>query len=295
MTHPQTGIFALGTPAHLHLQFDALNNPAALLHGARAVMQTVNTVAGVNVVVGVGPSVARAASDGTLPQEFSPAGAISGVDDFSIPDTQHDLWVWLHGAGHDAVLSAAHRVVSALEDSASLVDEQPSFVYGASQDLTGFEDGTENPPVSEALKSVVIADGNPGAGGSVVLIQRWVHDLESFALLPVTEQEQIMGRTLAGSVELDEDEMPEDSHVSRMVIEDEHGDELEVFRRSTAFGNLAEQGLMFVAFSQDSARLKRMLDRMVGAEDGIRDRLTNFSTPVASAWYFAPPADALAP
>jgi putative iron-dependent peroxidase len=103
----------------------------------------------------------------------------------------------------------------------------------------------------------------------------------------------VIGRTLFGSEEL-EPSVP-DSHVGRVVIEDDNGEELEIFRRSTAFGGVLEHGLMFVAFSADRARLERMLRRMAGAEDGIRDRLTHFSTPVASAWYVAPPLEELRP
>ena len=83
------------------------------------------------------------------------------------------------------------------------------------------------------------------------------------------------------------------SHVSRVVLEDDNGDELEVFRRSTAFGGVREHGLMFLAFSADRDRLQRMLQRMAGNDDGVRDRLTEFSTPVRSAWYYAPPLESL--
>jgi putative iron-dependent peroxidase len=78
-----------------------------------------------------------------------------------------------------------------------------------------------------------------------------------------------------------------------VVIEDESGEELEIFRRSTAFGGVQEHGLMFLAFSADRARLQRMLRRMAGADDGVRDRLTEFSTPKRSAFYVAPPVDLL--
>jgi putative iron-dependent peroxidase len=77
------------------------------------------------------------------------------------------------------------------------------------------------------------------------------------------------------------------------VVLDDAGEELEVFRRSSAYGGVLEHGLVFVAFSADQQRLSRMLDRMLGVDDGIRDRLTEFSHAVASAWYFAPPLDAL--
>jgi putative iron-dependent peroxidase len=210
-----------------------------------------------------------------------------------IPAAQHDLWLWLHAAGPDAVFNIARLAAVELAPFGAVVAEQPAFTYQASQDLTGFEDGTENPPLDEAPSAVTIVDGMPCAGGSIVLLQRWVHDLDGFEALELADREQVIGRTLQGSVELDEATQSPRSHVSRVVIEGDDGDELEVFRRSTAFGGVQEHGLMFVAFSADRARLQRMLERMSGAEDGVRDRLTEFSTPVASAWYVAPPVDLL--
>ena len=92
------------------------------------------------------------------------------------------------------------------------------------------------------------------AGGSVVLLQRWIHDLDGFEALELADREQVIGRTLHGSVELDASLQSPRSHISRVVIENEDGDELEVFRRSTAFGGVREHGLMFLAFSADRAR-----------------------------------------
>ena len=185
-----------------------------------------------------------------------------------IPGGQHDLWIWLHGSGQDIVLDTARSVARELDGVADLVTEQQSFAYGSSQDLTGFEDGTENLSLDDALSSATVSGSGPAAGGSVVLLQRWVHDLAAFNALDVDERERVIGRTLADSTELTESQQPTNSHVSRVVIEDEEGDELGIFRRSTAFGGVREHGLMFVAFSADIARLQRMLKRMAGAEDG---------------------------
>jgi len=133
------------------------------------------------------------------------------------------------------IFDLGRLAVAELSGVAVLASEQTCFVYRASQDLTGFEDGTENPPVDEALSVATIEPGRPCAGGSVALLQRWVHDLDGFGVLEVGEQEQIMGRTLAESIELDEEVQPATSHVSRVVIEDDEGEEMEVFRRSTSF------------------------------------------------------------
>ena len=124
----------------------------------------------------------------------------------------------------------------------------------------------------------------PGAGGAFVLGMRWRHDLAAFETLPTTDQEAVIGRTKPDSVELDPN--PPTSHVSRVVIEDEEGTELELYHRSAPWGTVTEHGLYFLAFSADPGRFVRMLERMFGA--GGYDRLTDFSTPLSASIYFAP-------
>ena len=291
MQSPQPGIFALGSRSQLHLELDVGGSPAELRRGLTEVWEAAGSVAGVNLVVGLGARILDGGAPGATPTGFGGFEPITGVDDFEMPAAQHDLWLWLQATAQDSLFDLARLATSALAGVADLASEQPSFAYRASQDLTGFEDGTENPSLVEAPGVATIGDGEPGAGGSVVLLQRWVHDLDGFEALSVPDQESVIGRTLHGSVELDDDRQPPTSHVSRVVVEDDDGEELEVFRRSTAFGGVNEHGLMFLAFSADVDRLHRMLVRMSGGEDGIRDRLTEFSTPTASAWYYAPPIE----
>jgi putative iron-dependent peroxidase len=292
MATAQPGIFSLGTPTHLHLEFD-VSAPDRVLAAVARIREAATPIVGVNVVVGVAPGLwAQLVPDQALTDVvgFQP---IVGSDGYTMPASQHGLWVWLHGAATGGVFDLGRAAVGALAGCASLAAEQWAFSYGASQDLTGFEDGTENPPVDEAMTVAVIPSGQPCEGGSVALLQRWVHDLDGFGGLEVGEQEAIVGRTLHGSVELDESVQLDSSHVSRVVVEDDDGEELEVFRRSAPFGGMQEHGLMFVAFSADQGRLDRMLRRMAGAEDGVRDRLTEFSTPTAGAWYVVPPVELL--
>ena len=292
MGSPQSSIFALGSRAHHHLEFELDASPDQLFAGVARVLDLVTSVAGVNVVVGFGPRTwAKASPSGPI-DGLVDFQTVSGTNGFTMPATQHDLWLWLHGSGTDTTFDVARLAVRALRGVARLVSEQQSFVYRASQDLTGFEDGTENPTPDRASSIACIPHG-VGAGGSVVLLQRWVHDLDAFEALQETEQEQVIGRTLHGSEELDESLQAHSAHIRRVVIRDGNSQELEVFRRSTAFGGLIEHGLMFLAFSRDQARLQRMLNRMAGLEDGVRDRLTDFSSPTASAWYFAPPIESL--
>jgi putative iron-dependent peroxidase len=292
MGTPQPGIFALGTRSHHHLELDVVGDPAGLVSSLADVREMVTSVANVNLVVGFGPSLwARLAPD-QVPAGLRDFEPITG-DDITIPAEQHDVWLWLHSHGPDPVFRAARAAALSLRGCAEVRAEQPSFGYLASQDLTGFEDGTENPPLEEALTAAVVPADQPGGGGNVVLVQRWVHDLDAFEALPLPEREAVFGRTFIGSEELPDDVRPASAHISRVVVEDDAGDELEVFRRSSAFGGVVEHGLEFVAFSADHARLDRMLRRMVGGEDGVRDRLLDFSRPTRSAWYVTPSLEAL--
>ena len=293
MRSPQAGIFAVGTRSHHHLQFDVHGDLAAVRDALGSIRDAANTVAGVNVVAGFGSHLWARLAPNEVPPDIGPFEPIEGVDGFTFPADQHDLWLWFHGAGPDSVFGMARAAALALRPAASMANEQPAFTYLSSQDLTGFEDGTENPPVDDAPGVIAIADGEPCAGGSIVLLQRWVHDLDGFEELELADRERVIGRTLHGSVELGEEVDAPRAHIRRVVIEDDDGEELEVFRRSTAFGGVQEHGLQFLAFSADRARLLRMLQRMAGVEDGVRDQLTEFSTPTGSAWYVAPAADLL--
>jgi putative iron-dependent peroxidase len=124
---------------------------------------------------------------------------------------------------------------------------------------------------------------------------RWVHDLDAFHRLGVAEQEDVVGRTKAGSVELAAGVKPRTAHIARVEVDDEDGRELSIYRRSVPYGTVAERGLYFVAFCFDRARYDRLLARMFGTSgDGVRDRLTDFSRPVGGACYFAPSLNALA-
>jgi putative iron-dependent peroxidase len=217
---------------------------------------------------------------------------VRGVDGYAMPATQHDLWLWVADHAYDKVFDVTREAMKALAPIATLVSEVAGWTYKENRDLTGFIDGTENPPLSDAPEVALVPDGSPGAGGSVVLVQKWMHDAPAFEVLALEEQEKVIGRTKDTSIELAEEVRGAASHVSRTVIE-EHGVEQHIFRRNTPFGTATEHGTMFIGFSCDQRRLARMLARMAGAEDGIRDALTRYTTAVSGAYYFVPSVEAL--
>jgi putative iron-dependent peroxidase len=142
-----------------------------------------------------------------------------------------------------------------------------------------------------APEVALVPAGQPGEGGAHVITMKWVHDLAKFHALPPEEQEAVIGRTKPDSRE--RDDKPDTAHISRVVVEDEHGEELEIYRRSVPYGRINELGLYFVAFSADPTRFEIMLSRMFGTADGTHDHLTDFTKPVSGAFYFAPSLDAL--
>ncbi len=291
----QSGIFALGTSSHSYLEFDlhAQGDPLTLVQVIANLEEPRMTTGGVNLVVGIKPSLWARVAPEEMPAEVTDFEQdVRGVDGYTMPATQHDLWVWVAGHAYHTVFDVAREAIATLAPVAHLASEVAGWTYKESRDLTGFIDGTENPSLSEAPEVVLIPDGSPGAGGSVVLVQQWMHDVAAFVALAVEEQEKVIGRTKANSTELAEEVRGPQSHVSRTVIE-EQGVEQHIFRRNTPFGMATEHGTMFIGFSCDQQRLIRMLARMAGAEDGIRDALTRYTTAVSGAYYFVPSVEAL--
>ncbi len=286
---PQKAIFVEGTTAHWFQHF-AVDAGATAGEVVAAVRSVYGAASSVHLVVGFGSDmVVRLGLE--APEGLKPFTEVAGSSGRRAVATQEDVFFWIHSDHHDLNFEVALAARRAFDPLGMLARETPSWVYRDSRDLTGFIDGTENPPADEARKLAVIADG-PGAGGSFVLAQRWIHDLDAFATLEVARQEEVIGRTKPDSVELED--LPADSHVARVVHTDDDGDEIEIYRRSVPYGTSTEAGLYFLAFTDDLAKIDLMLAAMFGATgDGDHDRLVTFSETISGAYYFAPPQEAL--
>jgi putative iron-dependent peroxidase len=287
---PQFGIFAQGTHAHHFLEFDL--KPGVTPDQAVAAFRRLRTpdvsAGGVNLVVAFGADLWRGVAPSQTPRDLGPFEQVSGSDGRHAPAAQHDAWLWISGAEPDVTWQGARAATQAVGDAALVAAEQEGFTYKGGRDITGFIDGTANPQVRRAADVALVPPGHPGEGGSHVLTMRWVHDLIAFDRLSVEEQERVIGRTKADSVELSENEKPPTAHIAR-VETSIGGEELEIFRRSVPYGTGEEYGLYFVAFSAERSRYDRMLSRMFGtSSDGVHDRLTDFSRPMSGAYYFAP-------
>jgi putative iron-dependent peroxidase len=296
MVTGQVGIFALGDAAHGFFEYTL--RPGAdrteLVRAVADLRPPHTTVGGVNLVVGFRPQLWQAVAPGDAPAGLHGFDEpLRGAGGYTMPATQADLFIWYAAAAYDIVYDLGMATRADLAALATLDRETTGWSYRHSRDLTGFEDGTENPNLFEAPGVALIEEGQPGGGGSVLLFQQWRHDADAFLALPEQTQERIIGRTKPDSVELEGDAMPPDSHVSRTKVL-EHGDELKIFRRNVPYGSVTEHGTLFIGFCAQQPVLQRMLEQMAGSDGGPRDALTNYTTALTGAYYFVPSVQALA-
>jgi porphyrinogen peroxidase len=290
MSTTQNGIFALGTASHTYLEFDARQEGVGreLVRAVASLREPRTTMGGVNLVAGFRPELWREVLPEDAPAEVEGFNRdLVGADGYTMPATQHDAVLWLSGSAYDVIFDTARAAIAALDSFASIAEESSSWPYRHDRDLTGFIDGSENPDLIDAPEFAVIAEGSAGAGGTILLLQKWSHDATAWESLPVARQEQVIGRTKDESIEL-EDKAPE-SHVGR-TDQDRFG---KIFRRNMPYGTVTDHGTMFVGFSAEQRRLRVMLESMAGLTDGVRDALTDFAHPITGAYYFVPSTESL--
>jgi porphyrinogen peroxidase len=287
---PQGGIFALGTASHAYFELDLRDGRAAadLVHRVASLHEPRTTLAGVNLVAGFRPELWQAIAPEHCPAGISGFNAeVVGRDGFVMPATQHDAVLWLSGGAYDVVFDTSRAAIAALLDIASVAGETASWPYRRDRDLTGFIDGSENPTLVDAAEVALVPPGEPGGGGTTLLLQKWIHDAGAWESLTVAAQERVIGRMKLDSAEIAH--RAADSHVSA-TDQDRFG---RIFRRNMPFGTVTEHGTMFVGFSADPARLAAMLASMAGVGGAPRDALTRFARPVTGAYYFVPSIDSM--
>ncbi|MBL7249179.1 Dyp-type peroxidase [Alloalcanivorax sp. C16-2] len=287
MSEHQAGIFDRSYTQHLFLEY-ALGGGHDKDRIRRALRQAL-ALAGERtpVLVAFGPGLWS-----RLSSKFDfPAFYLEG----QVPATQGDLFVWVQADNRGDLFDTGLAVHRQLRDELALQLEVDAFVYHDLRDLSGFVDGIGNPEGEAARQAAIIPDPHPAAGGSWVLSQKWVHGgLEDFHKMPVAEQENVFGRTKADAVEFDDERMPDNAHVGRTDV-DRDGVPQKIWRRSVPYGSTTEHGLYFLAFSCELDRFDYLLRRMYGlTEDGVRDRMLDFTHPVTSSWWYAPTQEWLA-
>jgi putative iron-dependent peroxidase len=192
----------------------------------------------------------------------------------------------LRGSDRGALFDLTTQVDSLVDGVFILDDALDTFLYAGGRDLTGYEDGTENPDGEAALEAALVASGKGLRGSSFVAVQRWVHDLQRFRGFPPERRDGIIGRRKDSNEEIED--APESAHVKR-TAQESYDPPAFMIRRSMPWANAHEQGLEFVAYGQSLDRFERVLRRMMGNEDGVADALFTFSRAVTGGYYWCPP------
>lgn len=280
MTPSQPAILA-PVPAHArYLTFNARAgaDPKPVLKNLAAVGLSPDTV------LGFGPGLLRGL--GASIPGLRPFPSISGSG-IEVPSTQSDLWVWNGGDDRGEIAKTGNAITAALSPAFDRADLTDGFMHDGGRDLTGYEDGTENPEGDAAAAAAIVQGSGPGLdGSSFVAVQRWVHDLAHFASHSEAERDDMIGRRIADNEEFEE--APASAHVKRSAQES-FEPEAFMLRRSMPFSGVDGDGLMFVAFGKSLDAFEAVLRRMVGEEDGITDALFRFSRPVTGGYYWCPP------
>jgi len=209
------------------------------------------------------------------------------------PATPGDVLFHIRARRMDLCFELAMQIASNLGAAAVTVDEVHGFRYFDDRDLMGFVDGTENPNGPLAADSTLIGDEDPlFAGGSYVIVQKYLHNLAAWNELTTEKQELIIGRRKLSDVELDDATKPTCAHSALTVIE-ENGREVKILRDNMPFGSIAkgEFGTYFIGYSRSPRTIEQMLENMfVGRPPGNYDRILDFSTAVTGGLFFVPTA-----
>lgn len=242
-------------------------------------------------VVGIGSDLWDRLFDGPRPAELHPFKQIDGAK--TAPSTPGDLLFHIRAHRFDLCFELARRIVEAFGSAAKVVDEVHGFRSFDERDLLGFVDGTENPELpDEAAEVVLIGDEDPEfAGGSYVIVQKYFHDLHAWDALSTEEQELAIGRTKLDDIEMPDDQKPANSHLALNVIEDENGDEQQIYRLNMPFGEIGagEFGTYFIGYARTPTITETMLNNMfVGKPAGTYDRLLDFSVAQTGGLFFVP-------
>ena len=189
------------------------------------------------------------------------------------------------------------QVMTRLAGAVTVVDEVHGFRYFDERDLLGFVDGTENPVGAAAGRAALVGDSDPDfAGGSYVIVQKYLHDMAAWNALTTEDQEKAIGRSKLSDIEMPNDVKPANSHVALNTIEDPDGTERQILRANMPFGEVGREefGTYYIGYAATPSVTEQMLANMfIGNPPGNYDRILDFSTAVTGCLFFAPSADFL--
>ena len=249
---------------------------------------------GLSCVTGIGSAAWDRLFGMPRPRDLHPFREIKGSH--HAVSTPGDLLFHIRATRMDLCFELAMQIMARLQGAVSTADEVQGFNYFDDRDLIGFVDGTENPVDAAALRATIIGDEDADfAGGSYVIVQKYLHDLTAWNRVPIAEQEGIIGRQKLSDIELDDAAKPSYAHnVLTNIVED--GEQLEILRDNMPFGDVGkgEFGTYFIGYARSPHRIEKMLENMfIGVPPGNYDRLLDFSRAVTGTLFFVPSADFL--
>ena len=256
---------------------------------------------GESIVVGLGMSLIQKLKSQNIIEEmreFSAQKVSFSDKDIYVPSTPIALCCWLRNDDRGELLHQTRQLKQLLNPAFTLDNVIDAFQYGPSLDLTGYEDGTENPKDKDAIDAAIVTGKGSGIdGSSFMVIQQWEHDLDYFESLPTVTQDNTFGRRISDNEEIDD--APESAHVKR-TEQEAFDPEAFILRRSMPWADVSiddsddasdanKEGLVFVAFGHSFDAFEMLLDNMVGLNDGIPDALFSFTHPVTGSYLWCPP------
>lgn len=280
MDMTQPGILAEGNKLARYLEFSAATE-ADIRSALQSLAENDNAD---KTVIGLGQSLVDML--GTTVQGLTTLSAQT-VNDIEVPSTPVALWCWLRGDDRGELFHRSRQLESMLAPGFSLDKTMDSFQYDENRDLSGYEDGTENPEGEEAIQAAIVQNQGAGLdGSSFVAVQQWLHNFESFDAMSTEQQDDAIGRHISDNEEFDE--APESAHVKR-AAQESFEPEAFMLRRSMPWAEGMQAGLVFVAFGHSFDAFEAVLNRMLGIEDSISDALFSFTRPVSGAYFWCPP------
>lgn len=241
--------------------------------------------------VGIGADFWKRVTSAPPPRELHPFREIRGSVHTAV-STPGDLLFHIRAERSDFCFEFERLLLAALGSSVEVADEVTGFRYFDSRDLLGFVDGTANPTGGDLYPSANVGDEDPvHAGGSYVVVQKYLHDLKKWNALPTSVQESVIGRTKSDNVELDDVQHGQKAHKTLATIVDDKGVEHDILRDNMPFGRPAhgEFGTYFIGYTRALWVIERMLERMfIGDPEGCYDRILDVSTAVTGTTFFVP-------
>lgn len=241
--------------------------------------------------VGIGHRVWERVVGGPPPRELAPFREITGASHTAVA-TEGDLLYHLRADTTDLIVRFEMMLLEAFGDTVTTVDETAGFRYRHGRDLLDFADGTANPDGAGLPAATLVGEEDPAhAGGSYVVVQRYLHDMAAWRGQSVATQEEIVGRTKLDGVELPDAEEGQKSHKTLCTITDDDGVEHDILRDNMPFAapGRGEYGTYFIGYSRHLWVVETMLRRMfVGDPPPLHDRILDYSTPTTGCTFFVP-------